>query len=105
MSERRSRPFRHQIGRQVRRRVLARQRPDRFWRDLGVMGTVGWSVAVPMLAGALLGHWLDARQTSERSWTLALLLAGVVLGCWNAASWLWRERRDLPDREEEGRDG
>jgi len=97
MSRQRCGPFRNQVGRQVRRRALARQRPDRFWRGLGLMGMVGWSVAVPMLAGALLGHWLDARSTSERSWTLALLLAGLALGCWNAASWLWRERQDLEE--------
>ncbi len=102
MRNKSSRPFRNQVNRQVKRRVLARKRPDSFWRGLGIMGMVGWSVAVPMLAGALLGHWLDARGTAERSWTLALLLAGLVLGCWNAATWLWRERREL---EEESKNG
>jgi len=62
---------------------------------------VGWSVAAPLLAGALLGQWLDAQAISERSWTLTLMLAGLVAGCWNAAAWMGRERRNL---EEDSRD-
>ncbi len=89
--------FRNQVRRQVRRRVLSRKRPDTFWRGLGAMGMVGWSVAAPLLAGALLGQWLDAQGFSERSWTLTLMMAGLVLGCWNAAAWLGRERRGLEE--------
>ncbi len=97
MKTRRPQAFRNQVQRQVRRRVLSGKRSDPFWRGLGAMGMVGWSVAAPMLAGALLGQWLDAQGFSERSWTLMLMLAGLVAGCWNAAVWLGRERRGIKE--------
>ncbi len=58
---------------------------------LGTFGIVGWSVAVPTLVGVMLGGWIDARTASDRSWTLTLLIAGVVVGCVNAAYWVRRE--------------
>jgi ATP synthase protein I len=66
------------------------------WFGLGMFGLVGWAVAVPTLIGVVLGLWLDRVAPMTFSWTLALLLAGVTLGCLNA--WLWVEkerRRDL----------
>jgi predicted F0F1-ATPase subunit len=32
------------------------------WFGLGMMGLIGWSVAVPTLLGAALGLWLDSRH-------------------------------------------
>ncbi|MCA9557564.1 MAG: AtpZ/AtpI family protein, partial [Myxococcales bacterium] len=58
-------------------------------------GLVGWSVAVPTVLGALLGAWLDARGATERSWTLALLVAGLTVGCLNALAWITREHRAM----------
>ena len=52
---------------------------------------VGWSVALPTLLGVGLGHWLDHRYAGSRSWTLALLVAGLALGCLNAGCWVARE--------------
>jgi len=97
MTTRHPRTFRKQIPRQIRRRVLSVKRPASHWRGLGAMGMVGWSVAAPTLAGALLGQWLDAQGFSESSWTLMLMLAGLVAGCWNAAMWLGRERRSIQE--------
>ncbi len=42
-------------------------------------GLIGWSVA-----GAALGLWLDEHHPSGHSWTLALLMAGLMIGCLNA---------------------
>ena len=58
---------------------------------LGTFGIVGWSVAVPTLLGVALGGWIDAQVASDRSWTLTLLIAGVVVGCVNAAYWVRKE--------------
>jgi ATP synthase protein I len=60
-----------------------------------MMGLVGWSIAVPTLLGTLLGLWLDARHPDGRSWTLALLVAGLVLGCVNAWRWVVKEERAM----------
>lgn len=51
-----------------------------FWRSLSVLGTVGWSIALPTVAGAWLGHRLDLRFDTGVRFTLMLLTAGVMLG-------------------------
>jgi ATP synthase protein I len=51
-----------------------------FWRSLSLLGTVGWSIALPAAAGAWLGHRLDARFGTGVRFTLMLLTAGVMLG-------------------------
>jgi ATP synthase protein I len=57
------------------------------WFGLGMFGVIGWSIAAPTLLGAMLGAWLDKRHSGPHSWTLALLVAGLILGCANA--WYW----------------
>lgn len=54
---------------------------------LGMIGMVGWSVAIPTLLGIAAGTWMDRTWPSGHSWTLTLLFAGVILGCLNA--WYW----------------
>lgn len=82
------------IGRSAERKLKARRTRNRsVWFGLGMFGLVGWAVAVPTLIGIAVGLWLDATLESARSWTLALLLAGVVLGCLNAWYWVSRESR------------
>ena len=82
------------ISRKARRMERARKRrPRSAWRGLGMFGMVGWAVAVPTVAGIALGLFIDARWPGETSWTLALLLAGVALGCLNAWYWVQREGR------------
>lgn len=81
-----------QIGEKAARKLHAqRQRAPGVWMGLGLMGMVGWSVVVPTLLGAALGLWLDSRYPGGRSWTLALLVAGLTLGCLNAWHWVAKE--------------
>jgi ATP synthase protein I len=90
------------IGSRERRKVRARRSPDRtLWHGLGTAGIIGWSIAVPTVIGALLGLWLDRRWPGEVSWTLALLLAGVSLGCLNAWYWVSMESRMIEKDEAE----
>lgn len=82
------------VERKARRKLRARRERDRgVWFGLGMFGLVGWSVAVPTVAGTALGLWLDATFPGQVSWTLTLLLAGVALGCLNAWFWVKRESR------------
>jgi ATP synthase protein I len=86
--------FRQQIDAKLTRKLDARGQPARIvWFGLGMMGLVGWSVTVPALLGAVLGAWLDRHHPAGHSWTLALLVAGLTLGCWNAWHWVTRESR------------
>ena len=63
-----------------------------IWFGLGMMGLIGWSVVVPTLLGAALGIWLDSHHPGAHPWSLALLMAGLVLGCLNA--WRWVAQQD-----------
>jgi len=86
------------ISRKARRMKLARKRrPANAWFGLGTFGMVGWAIAVPTVAGTALGLFIDARWPGEMSWTLALLLAGVALGCLNAWYVVQREGRGDDD--------
>ena len=83
------------IARKAQRMEEARgRRRESAWYGLGMFGLVGWSVAVPVVAGIALGLWIDRRWPSEMSWTLTLLIAGAALGALNAWYWIQREGRD-----------
>ena len=92
-----------QVGAQAARKLKARRdgAPGVFY-GLGMMGLVGWSVVVPTLLGAALGLWLDSHHAGTHSWTLALLVAGLTLGCLNAWHWVAREDRAMHEDEEQG---
>ena len=95
--------FSRQVDAKATRKLRAQRLVTRtVWSGLGMMGLVGWSVVLPTLLGAALGMWLDSRYPGARSWTLALLVAGLALGCLNAWHWLAREGREI--RAQEGDD-
>jgi ATP synthase protein I len=82
------------VGRKARRKLRARREGRRgVWFGLGMFGLVGWAVALPTVAGAAAGLWLDRRFPSRISWTLTLLFAGALLGSLNAWYWVKRESR------------
>ena len=92
------------VGAKEARKMKARRQKDRsVWFGLGMFGLVGWSVAIPTLVGIALGVWIDLRWPSRYSWTLMLLIIGIVLGCLNAWFWVTRERKMIgEDKEEQG---
>ena len=76
-----------------------------MWFGLGMMGLIGWSVVVPTLLGAGLGLWLDHHYPGGRSWTLALLVAGLTLGCFNAWHWVSKEDQAMHEELDEKEQG
>lgn len=68
---------------------------------LGLLGIIGWSVAIPSLLGTLLGIWLDNRFPGKQSWTLTLLFIGLIMGCLSAWYWLTREDKEIHKDEED----
>lgn len=87
------------VGEKEARKLKARRRPTSIWFGLGRSGVIGWSVAIPMLLGILIGIWIDTNWPGRFSWTLMLLLAGVILGCLNAWNWIDRERRSIEEEQ------
>jgi ATP synthase protein I len=71
------------------------------WFGLGMMGLIGWSVAIPTLLGAALGIWLDKQHAGSYSWTLMLLIAGLALGCVNAWHWVSKEHKELRKEQDD----
>jgi ATP synthase protein I len=63
-------------GRRARREVGHRS----FWRSLGVLGMVGWPIALASVGGALLGHYLDRHWNTGVQFTLMILTAGTMVG-------------------------
>lgn len=94
--------FSRQVGEQAARKLRAqRHATQTIWSGLGMMGMVGWSVAIPTLLGAALGIWLDKHVHTSHSWTLALLAIGLGLGCWLAWYWVDKEDKAINAPEEE----
>jgi len=93
--------FSHQVGEKAARKLKAQRHVTQtVWSGLGMMGLVGWSVAIPTLLGAALGIWIDEHYPGSHSWTLALLAIGLGLGCVNAWHWVSKEDREIREQEE-----
>jgi ATP synthase protein I len=97
--------FARQVGAKAARKLHARRNPTPgVWFGLGMIGLIGWSVVVPTLLGAALGLWLDGQHPGTPSWTLALLVGGLMLGCFNAWHWVAKEERAMRAEDPEERD-
>jgi ATP synthase protein I len=93
--------FSRAVAAKALRRAKARRNPaPGVWFGLGMMGLVGWSVVVPTLLGAALGIWLDNRHPGSYSWTLMLLVTGLLIGCFNAWHWVAAEDKEMHERQE-----
>ena len=91
-----------QVGAKAARKLKARRNPPPgVWFGLGMMGLVGWSVVVPTLLGAAAGNWLDKRYPGVHSWTLTLLVIGLVIGCLNAWHWVAKEDKEMREQQED----
>lgn len=86
--------LRRALRRKERRKLRSRDEGRHAaWFGLGMFGLVGWSVAIPTLIGIGVGIWLDAHHPVRFSWTVTLMVAGLVMGCVNAWRWIDLERR------------
>ena len=93
--------LRHIAAKETRRRKAQRIGTQSAWSGVAMFGIVGWSVAAPTLVGALAGLWIDKHYPSPRSWTLALLVAGLVVGCAIASHWVSKEYKRIKKDEED----
>ena len=84
-----------QIGAQEARKLQAKRATQSIWLGLGKSGIIGWSVSILMLAGAGIGLYVDSCHPSSHSWTLMLLITGLLVGCLNAGIWIAREQKAM----------
>ena len=97
--------FSREVGMKAARKLKVRRNSTQgVWFGLGMMGLIGWSVVVPTLLGAAFGIWLDNRHPGSHSWTLMLLIIGLVIGCVNAWHWVAKEDKEMHDEQEDNND-
>ena len=97
--------FSHAVEIREKRRLRAgKKKGETFWFGLGTFGLVGWSVALPMVGAVFLGIWIDSKYPGGYSWTLMLLVFGLVLGCFNAWTWISRQRKNIKQERENDAD-
>jgi ATP synthase protein I len=94
--------FGRAIGAKVARKLKARRNSSQgVWFGLGMLGLIGWSVVVPTLLGTALGIWIDKNHPGSYSWTLMLLVIGLVIGCLNAWHWVAKEDKEMREDQED----
>jgi len=94
--------FSRQVGAQAARKLKAQRGATKgVWFGLGMSGLIGWSVTVPTLIGAAVGGWADKHYPSRFSWTLMLLLIGLIIGCLNAWHWVASEYDKMQEDPDE----
>ncbi len=81
--------------REIERAIELRRARERRWREhgersigqnLALMGSLGWLMVAPMLAGILVGRWLDKTFSQGIMLTAAFVFLGVIVGgilVWN----------------------
>ena len=93
-------PLEERVGERETRKIEARRAVTRsIWEGFAMFGIIGWSVAIPTLVGVAVGLWLDGNYPSRHSWTLTMIVIGVIIGCLNAWRWVSEENRNIDKKE------
>lgn len=62
-----------------------------FWKMVGTLSSLGWSMVLPIIGGALLGNYLDKLSGGGVEWTVSLLFVGVAMALYNLYHILFKE--------------
>lgn len=57
--------------------------PSKSWKTLALLGTLGWNLVIPIVAGAFIGRFLDQKFGQGHFWTLSLIALGVMITFYN----------------------
>jgi ATP synthase protein I len=87
--------FSKQIAEKEKRKITSLRSKNKVWFGLGMMGMIGWSVVVPAVL------WLDKKYPQTFSWTLTLLIAGLVTGSLIAWHWVDKEDKEMHQNKEQ----
>jgi ATP synthase protein I len=92
----RARSLRRAVLRKTLRHERAQRRSEQsVWSFLGTFGLIGWTVALPTLAGLAFGLFLDDVTDTDRSFAITFLVVGATVGC--LAAWYWVKQESRPD--------
>ncbi len=74
--------------------MTKQKRDPHFWeimrREALTTTTLGWELALPIFGGVLLGYTLDRQLDTGHSFTIGLLLFGIVSGYYNLVRFIQR---------------
>lgn len=76
--------------REQRREAWQREGERPLWKNLSMVGALGWLVVVPTLAGVFLGRWIDGRFDTGVTFSGALTFVGASVGLYLA----WRRMNE-----------
>jgi ATP synthase protein I len=80
----RERKFQRSVERQARRIRQADEDRRTLLKQTVYLGTIGVMMAVPIVAGAYLGRWLDSLSAGyEVHWTISMIFLGIIVGAVN----------------------
>lgn len=74
-------------------------RSSNFLELLGQVSTLAWNLVIPIVGGVLLGYYLDNRTDGELTWTLSLLVLGVLIAFSNLYNLYIEHGRQNPKGE------
>ena len=72
-----------------------------LWRESLVAMSLGWDLAIPIFGGVLIGYLLDQWLATGPTFTLGLLVLGIVIGYYNLARFIRRVTRDNENNDSE----
>jgi len=75
----------------LKRKLDARTHGSRLLAGIGLVGSVGWMIILPAVAGAFLGRWLDRVLDTAHQMSMSLLLLGLGAGIYSVWRFLLRE--------------
>lgn len=86
----RGQQLRRQVERQARRMRQAEQDRPTLLAQTAYIGTLGLLFVLPVVLGAYLGDWLDGLLPGYSvTWTVSLVLLGVIVGAVNVYLFVW----------------
>ena len=66
---------------------------------LAQVTTLAWNLVIPIVGGVMLGYYLDQRTGDGFTWTLSLLVLGVLIAFSNLYNLYIEHGRDQIDRD------
>ncbi|HEY0720326.1 MAG TPA: AtpZ/AtpI family protein [Gammaproteobacteria bacterium] len=76
--------LREDVERQVKRMKRAEKERPTILAQSVFLGTLGLVFVLPVVAGAYLGRWIDAKLAGySMQWTLSMMFLGLIVGAVN----------------------
>ncbi len=86
-----------------REAVKRKYYPHLSGRDLRA-SSIGWEIALPIVAGPVIGYFIDKRAGSGVLYTLILLGVGLLIAVWNILRFIMYEFSLIRNQQEENKD-